>query len=114
LGQTTCRVGQACRGHALILRLQWLPKAIANRDAQIAYIANDNPLAAIMQGDLIAKQAGQLIQQPGMGRLGRQRDTRELVISKTPFIVIFRVKADRIEIIRLLHSSQQWKSSPGP
>ena len=33
--------------------LQWLPKALANRDAQIAYIAQDNPLAAITQGDLI-------------------------------------------------------------
>ena len=88
--------------------LQWLPRAITNRDAQIAYIAQDNPLAAINQGDLIKAQVDQLIEQPGMGRIGRKRGTRELVISKTPFIVIFRVKAKRIEIIRLLHSSQPW------
>ncbi len=88
--------------------LQWLPRAITNRDAQITYIAQDNPLAAINQGDLIKAQVDQLIEQPGMGRIGRKRGTRELVISKTPFIVIFRVKAKRIEIIRLLHSSQQW------
>jgi toxin ParE1/3/4 len=88
------------------LILQWLPKALANRDTQIVYIAQDNPLAAITQGDLITTQ-DQLIEQPGMGRIGRKRDTRELVISKTPFVVIFRVKAKRIEIIRLLHGSQQ-------
>jgi len=90
------------------LILQWLPKALANRDAQIAYIAQDNPLAAITQGDLIKTQVDQLIEQPGLGRIGRKRGTRELVISKTPFVVIFRVKAKRIEIIRLLHSSQQY------
>lgn len=92
----------------MILSLHWLPQAIANRDVQIDYIAKDNPLAAISQGDLIAKQVDQLLEQPGMGRIGRKRGTRELVISKTPFVVIFRVKAERIEIIRLLHSSQQW------
>jgi plasmid stabilization system protein ParE len=31
------------------------------------------------------------------------------VISRTPFIAIYRLKgAQRIEIIRLLHGSQQW------
>ena len=43
-----------------------------------------------------------------MGRPGRLRGTRELVISRTPFIAIYRVKGRRIEVIRLLHSSQQW------
>jgi toxin ParE1/3/4 len=43
-----------------------------------------------------------------MGRIGRQQGTREPLISNTPFIVIFCVKADRIEINRLLHSSQLW------
>jgi toxin ParE1/3/4 len=90
------------------LILQWLLKAIANRDAQIAYIAQDHPLAAVTQGDLIQAQVDQLIEQPGMGRPGRKRGTRELVISKTPFVVIFRLKGKQIEIIRLLHSSQQW------
>jgi len=93
------------------LILQWLPKALANRNAQIAYIAQDNPLAAITQGDLIKTQVDQLIEQPGLGRIGRKRGTRELVISKTPFVVIFRIKAKRIEIIRLLHSSQQYPAS---
>jgi toxin ParE1/3/4 len=44
-----------------------------------------------------------------MGRPGRTKGTRELVISRTPFIAVYRLKgARRIEIIRLLHASQQW------
>lgn len=90
------------------MNLQWLPKAIANRTEQIAYIAQDNPLAAITQGDRIAEQVNMLLQHPEMGRPGRKKGTRELVISRTPFVVVYRVKGDKLQIIRLLHSSQQY------
>ena len=92
------------------MKLQWLPMAIATRDAQLDYIAHDNPKAAIEQGDRIHEQLGQLIEHPNIGRPGRVGKTRELVISRTPFIVVYRVRprAKRIELIRLLHGSQQW------
>jgi toxin ParE1/3/4 len=89
--------------------LVWLRTAIADRDRQLDYIAQDSPRAAIEQGDRIAHQVGQLVQHPEMGRLGRVQGTRELVISGTPFIGVYRIKeGKRIELLRLLHSSQQW------
>lgn len=90
------------------MKLSWLPKAIANRDAQITYIAQDNPLAAVTQGDHIAEQIEILLQHPEMGRPGRKKGTRELVISRTPFVAVYRINGTRIEVIRLLHSSQQY------
>ncbi len=88
--------------------LVWLRRAIADRDAQLDYIAQDNPRAAIEQGDRIAHQVGQLIQHPQMGREGRKHGTRELVISRTPFIVIYRIQGERIELLRVLHGAQRW------
>ena len=88
--------------------LVWLRRAIADRDTQLDYIAQDNPRAAIEQGDRIAHQVGQLVQHPEMGRAGRKQGTRELVISRTPFIVIYRIKGKRIELLRVLHGAQQW------
>jgi toxin ParE1/3/4 len=92
------------------LKLVWLPKAIADRDAQLDYIAQDSPKAAIAQGDRIEHQVSQLIEHPEMGRPGRKKGTRELVIGRTPFIVVYRVKAKdrRIQLIRVLHGSQEW------
>jgi toxin ParE1/3/4 len=92
------------------LKLAWLPRAIANRDAQLDYIAQDSPKAAIEHGDRIEHQLDQLIEHPEMGRPGRKKGTRELVISRTPFIVVYRVKpgAKRIELMRVLHGAQQW------
>jgi len=94
------------------LKLQWLPRAIASRDAQLDYIAQDNPRAAIEQGDRIHDQVDQLLVHPNLGRPGRVEKTRELVISRTPFIVVYRVRprAKRIELMRLLHGSQAWPS----
>ncbi len=93
--------------------LVWLQRAINDRDAQLDYIAQDNPLAAISQGDRIEEQVDVLIEHPQMGRPGRKKGTRELVISRTPFIVVYRVKGkgkqkQRIELLRVLHGSQKW------
>ena len=89
------------------MNLVWLPAAIANRDSQLEYIAKDNVRAAIEQGDRIAHQVVQLIEHPEIGRQGRIEGTRELVISRTPFILVYRINLDRIELIRLLHGAQQ-------
>jgi len=88
--------------------INWQPVAIANRDAQLDYIALDNPKAAIEQGDKIANHIIKLIDFPDLGRAGRIKMTRELVISGTPFIAIYRVSGNKINILALLHGSQQW------
>lgn len=88
--------------------LVWLKRAIHDRDAQIDYIAQDNPLAAVSQGDRIDEQVDMLLQHPQIGRPGRKQGTRELVISRTPFIVVYRINGKRIELLRLLHGSQKW------
>jgi len=90
------------------LILVWLQRAILDRDAQLDYIAQDNPLAAVSQGDRIGAQVETLLQHPRLGRPARRPGTRELVISHTPFIVVYRIKGLRIELLRLLHGAQQW------
>ena len=90
------------------MNLVWLPAAIANRDSQLEYIAQTNIRAALKQGDRIAHQVVQLIEHPEIGRAGRIEGTRELVINRTPFILVYRINGDRIELLRLLHGAQQW------
>jgi toxin ParE1/3/4 len=45
---------------------------------------------------------------PESGRAGRVAGTRELVVSGTPFIVIYRVKPSAVVIIRVLHAARRW------
>lgn len=92
------------------MKLLWLPRAIADRNKIIDFIANDKPLAAIKQGDLIIEKLDQLIDYPDLGRKGRQKSTFELVIMGTPYIAVYRLKKklERIEVIRVLHGSQKY------
>lgn len=92
------------------MQLVWTPQASRQRHEAIEYIAQDNPHAALDQLDRIEQQTDTLLAHPELGRPGRKQGTRELVISRTPFIVVYRIKpqAQRIELLRLLHGSQQW------
>jgi toxin ParE1/3/4 len=43
-----------------------------------------------------------------MGRPGRVKGTRELVIVGTPYIVAYRIKGDAVQVLRVLHGAQKW------
>ena len=92
------------------MKILWTPTADKTFDAQIDYIEQDNPQAAIDVGDRVYQQVEQLARFPEMGRPGRKRGTRELIIRRTSLVLVYRVrpKLARVEIIRVLHSSQQW------
>jgi toxin ParE1/3/4 len=90
------------------LTLVWLPEATFERVRQLDYIAQDNPLAAVDQDGEVERQVDTLQVHPKLGRSGRVKGTRELVISHTPFIVAYRLKGQRIEVIRFLNGAQRW------
>lgn len=43
-----------------------------------------------------------------MGRTGRVVGTRELVVPDTPYIIPYRVKRNRLEVIAIFHGRQRW------
>ncbi|MGD9889110.1 MAG: type II toxin-antitoxin system RelE/ParE family toxin [Halothiobacillaceae bacterium] len=93
------------------MTLVWSLAAQQQRFEQLDYIAQKHPLAAIRLDEEIEKQVDYLLAQPQMGRPGRISTTRELVIQRTPFILVYRINQERIEILRLLHGAQIWPPS---
>ena len=90
------------------MRLEWLPQAIHDFNEIIDYISEDNPDAAIAQGDEIESQVAGLTANRFMGRSGRVKGTRELVVVRTPYIVAYRVRKNDILILRVLHGARCW------
>ncbi|MFT2215290.1 type II toxin-antitoxin system RelE/ParE family toxin [Rhizobium giardinii] len=76
-------------------------------DRIVDHIASDNPSAALDMWDEIERQVERLRDFPRSGRSGRMPKTRELVVSGTPYIVVYLV-SDDVELIRVLHGAQQW------
>jgi len=93
------------------MRLEWLPLALADFEKIIDFIAQDDPWAAIAQGDEIESQVTLLQDNHLMGRPGRVRGTRELVVVRTAYIVAYRIKGNHIQILRVLHGSQSWPNN---
>lgn len=58
--------------------------------------------------DRIRVQVRQLLQFPETGRPGRIEGTRELVITRTPYIAANRITGETVRILRVLHGAQLW------
>ena len=87
--------------------LVWLQRAIQDRDAQLDYIAQDNPSAALALDELLSEKAARLIDHPQFGRPGRIIGTRELVAHRN-YILVYDVTADTVRVLRVLHAARQW------
>lgn len=88
--------------------LEWLPQALLDFNEIIDFIAAENPVAAVEQGDEIERQVAMLLSNHHMGRPGRVKMTRELVVVRTPYIAAYRVKQKKIQILRILHGARRW------
>ncbi len=90
------------------MKLAWTPRALAEIDAIFAYIAaSDRNVAERLTFEMEARVA-RLADFPDMGRPGRVEGTREFVVSGTPYILPYRVRDGRVEILAALHASRQW------
>ncbi len=90
------------------MKIRWLKLAARDLEQVEAYIARENPAAAVRVVLRIIEAVELLAEQPGIGRPGRIEGTRELLINGTPFLVPYRQKDGYIEILRVYHHSRCW------
>lgn len=90
------------------MRLEWTQPAFEDIQEAGRYIALDDPQAAKRMAERVREAVVYLVDQPNIGRPGRVQGTRELVISGTPFIAVYWVRGDVVQILRLLHHAKQW------
>lgn len=88
--------------------LVWTERALADVDDIFAYVASDSPAAAERLTFVIETKAQLLLDHPEIGRPGRVDGTREFVVTGTPYILPYRVRDGRVEILAALHASRQW------
>ena len=79
-----------------------------------SFIRRDNPRAAAAIRRRITQATRRLVDHPASGRPGRWRDTRELVIPGTPYILPYTVVGDQVRIIAVLHAARKWPDDAAP
>jgi toxin ParE1/3/4 len=90
------------------MNVVWSPRAIRHLVAIRQYIEKDSDRNAAAIASRILDAIETLRTQPGMGRPGRLPGTRELVVSGTPFIIPYRVRHERLELLAVFDGRRQW------
>jgi toxin ParE1/3/4 len=94
------------------MTIRWAKDATRQLAAAHAYVAADNPIAADRLLLRITSAVKHLSSHPSTGREGRVKDTRELVIVNTPYLVAYRITSKNIiQVLAVLHGKRRWPES---
>ncbi|WP_070157979.1 type II toxin-antitoxin system RelE/ParE family toxin [Sphingobium phenoxybenzoativorans] len=90
-----------------MLTLVWRASAVDDVETIFAYIARHNVAAADQLKAAIMACAEQLPRHPLLYRAGRAEGTREAIVHPN-YILIYRVSANMVEIVRVIHARREY------
>lgn len=91
------------------MKIRWTLPAVNNLQSIFEFIAADNEEAAHRTMERIHTAIERVAQMPYSSRMGKRAGTRELVIPRTPYIVLYRIHEEAIQILRVFHGAQNWQ-----
>jgi toxin ParE1/3/4 len=95
-------------------KLRWTEPANADFLGIVEWLKARNPAAAMRVGRRILDDVEQLTTFPFLGKPGRSPDTRELVVTRFPYLIIYAVEhgtaeaPEAVVILRVLHGAMLW------
>jgi len=89
------------------IQVRWTEPAAQDLKKIHLYIQKDSPSAAVTVARALFDEANSLGIMPGRGRLGKAPGTRELIVTRLPYIIIYRVTPEAIQILRIYHGARQ-------
>lgn len=88
------------------MRIRWSRVAASDLEQLSAYLKENHPPYWQPTIRKIYVAVEYLMEWPYRGRAGREGETRELLFPPLPYIAIFRLKEQTIEILRSYHGAQ--------
>jgi toxin ParE1/3/4 len=92
------------------MRIRWTPTALNDFKTISLRVERQRNLAT---ANRVCRQIYDSIQSlrrhPHTGRPGSEEGTRELVITRSPYIAVYRPHSEAVEILRIWHGAQDWR-----
>jgi addiction module RelE/StbE family toxin len=88
------------------MRIRWTPAAAADLQSISDYLKEHHARYRQPTMRKLYERIRSLKDAPYLGRLGRIEGTRELLFSPLPYIAVYRVAGQSIEVWRIWHTSQ--------
>ena len=94
-------------------QISWSAKASADYHGQLEFIAEENPNNADLVDQRLMAAIDLLSEMP-VGRAGRVAGTYEKPVTRTSLIIAYRVTAETLHIIRVIHAKCNWPEGKWP
>lgn len=88
-------------------RIRWSPAAAVDLQNIRDYLEAHHPSFMEATVRRLYNAARSLKRMPDRGRLGRNEGTRELVMAPLPYIIVYGVERDLVNIFRILHVAEE-------
>jgi toxin ParE1/3/4 len=88
------------------MRIRWTPAAAADLQRISDYLKERHPHYRQPTMRKLYEAIRSLKQSPQRGRTGREDGTRELLFPPTPYVAVYRVRQQTIEVMRVYHGAQ--------
>jgi toxin ParE1/3/4 len=91
------------------MRIEWSAQAVADLKAIAEWIEQDRGIeTANRVASTIYEAVQSLLIMPYRGRYGRVENTRELVIPRLPYVVVYEISNERLVVLNVLHGARRW------
>jgi len=91
------------------MRIRWTLPAVADLENIKDYLQRHYPNFAEQTVRTIYQHAQSLKTMPNRGRPGHRSGTRELALAPLPYVVVYSVNADAVEVLHIYHGAQDWR-----
>lgn len=88
------------------MRLRWTPAAAEDLEHIKDYLSEHHPQFAQSTIVELYESIRALKTSPRLGRVGREEGTRELVLTRLPYIVAYRIREQAVEVLHIFHGAQ--------
>jgi addiction module RelE/StbE family toxin len=92
-----------------MMRIRWTVPAVDDLENIKNYLQVHFPHFAESTVRAIYQRVRSLKGTPLQGRPGHRRGTRELAVTPLPYVVVYSVKAEVVEILHIYHGAQDWR-----
>jgi toxin ParE1/3/4 len=88
------------------MRIRWTPAAAADLQRISDYLRDHHPHYRLATIRKVYATIQSLAEWPYLGRAGREEGSRELLFPPLPYIAVYRVNEQSIEVVRIYHGAQ--------
>jgi len=89
----------------------WSAASVRHLHEVVDYLQGESARGTVTIRRRILDTVRRIGQMPHSGRTGRIEGTREAVVPRSPYIVVYQVSAQAVEVLGIWHGARQWPES---